>query len=143
MRYSDYRKSPAMKDLNLPLDRKQSRQFYDALKKNSGGGGITRDEFRKTLGDLMSNQNDSITKGKVMEIGRIMKKELGDKRYIMPKPKKKNIQQTNIINFPQQKFKTMSNSGPSTPRPLKPVNTAKISKIIEDLIAKPKMDKAA
>lgn len=96
MSFSNYRKSAAMGKLmknskiSGTLDSKrEQKEFYSALSKY-GSGGITKDEFRKTLGDLYENSR-TISRKEVKEIGRAMKGELGKNRIEKSEEKIKEI----------------------------------------------------
>jgi len=89
MRYSKVSRSAAMgKLMGNPkisgvLDKKkEQREFYSALSKRASGG-ITKDEFRETLGELYEKSR-MLSHREVKEIGRAMKDTLGKKRIEMP-----------------------------------------------------------
>lgn len=81
MRHSKASKSPVMKDLlsnkriAKTLDtKKEQRKFYEALREQAGGGGVTNKVFAKTLGKLKQDTNDAISP---KEVGVIRREILG------------------------------------------------------------------
>jgi hypothetical protein len=90
------RHSAAMRDImkndkiaKVLNERREQREFYDVLKKHASGG-VTRDEFRQTLGELYK-KDKTLSHKEVREIGSAMKDVLGKKRMLEPKEEKKSI----------------------------------------------------
>lgn len=110
------RHSGAMRDLmkkgkigEILNEHREQDAFFNELKKHSSGG-ITKDEFRETLGALSKNEHDSISNKEVSEIGRAMGDVLGKKRVIIPKEEKKEA----VKNIPKPVGKKETGPGNKT-----------------------------
>jgi hypothetical protein len=122
---SNYRKSGAMRELmkndkikSVLNEAREQKTFYDTLKKSSGGGGTTKDEFRRALGDLYE-KSGTISHKEVKEIGRAMKRELGTKRIEMPTEQKGEISKNKMPLSPNKQSPIQK----SPAEPVKNVNT--------------------
>lgn len=96
LRFRKAKDSSAMKDLlgkegvSKVLDRASERQeFYDRLKENASGRGVTKNTIRKTLGDFRQSRGNTIDKKEASQLAKALVSGHGFSRkpYIFTKEK--------------------------------------------------------